>query len=531
MIVAIIPAKEDSRRFTNKNMSMINGKSLIEHAVDYAKSSKMISEIIVTTDSEKIASHLNGLNTRIVMRGKDLGGETPLIEVYKHAVKKIYDDNITHVVGIQPDHPDRQTKLDNAIQYAIDKKIDDLFTVDRDGKRNGALRILSHRALNSEPLLYPSAIMDDCVNIHTPNDFFMASFSLSDSTNEILINDKAIGKNEPTFVIAEAACNHMCDMDLAYKMIELASEAGADAIKFQTYKAEKLTTRDAIAFWGNEKISQIEYYQRLDRFGKDEYRKLFDYASQKKIIAFSSPFDPESADMLNDIGMPVFKIASCDICNLNLIRQIAKFGKPIILSTGASTIEEIERAVATVFREGNLKLMLLACTLSYPTQNEDANLRRIETLQHLYPKMTIGFSDHTPPDPNMTIPAIAVALGARIIEKHYTIDRTMTGSGHFFAVDPKDLKKMVENIRLTETVMGKGDLGVAPAERKAWGSARRSIVANVPIKAGQIITEKMLGLKRPADGLLGDSLHLVINKKAMRDIKADEFINLSMLED
>jgi N-acetylneuraminate synthase len=229
--------------------------------------------------------------------------------------------------------------------------------------------------------------------------------------------------------------------------------------------------------------------------------------------------------------MPLFKIASCDICNYNHLKQIARYGKPIILSTGASTIEEIKQAVTLIFEEGNYKLILLACTLSYPTRNEDANLARIQTLQKLFPNITIGFSDHTPPDQNMVIPSTAVALGARVIEKHYTLDRTMTGSGHFFAINPDDLKKMVDNIRLTETVLGNGELGIASSEEKAWNSARRSIVAEVPIKAGQLITEKMLGLKRPADGLLGDKLHLVVGKKAARDIDADEKIQLDMLMD
>ncbi|MEN6382576.1 MAG: N-acetylneuraminate synthase family protein, partial [Rectinema sp.] len=262
-----------------------------------------------------------------------------------------------------------------------------------------------------------------------------------------------------------------------------------------------------------------------------EYKELFEYADKNGIIAFSSPFDEESNKMLHELDMPLFKIASCDICNVNHLRQIAGYGKPIILSTGASTIAEIEEAINAIFKEGNYKLILLACTLSYPTKNEDANLARIQTLQRLFPNMIIGFSDHTPPDQNMVIPSAAVALGARVIEKHYTLDRTMTGSGHFFAINPTDLKKMVDNIRLTEKVMGNGDLGIAPSEEKAWNSARRSIVAEVPIKAGEIVTQNMLGLKRPATGLLGDKFHLVVGKKAIRDISADEQINLDMLTD
>lgn len=347
---------------------------------------------------------------------------------------------------------------------------------------------------------------------------------------EIFLGDHRISEDAPVFIIAEGACNHMCQMDLAKKMIDKAAEAGVDAIKFQTYKAEKLVTSNAVVFWGEEKISQLEYYRKLDRFGKKEYEELFKYAQGKGIIAFSCSFDNESTDMLAELGMPLFKIASCDTTNLSHLKYVAGFGKPIILSTGASTPEEIDRAIETIFNEGNFQLMLLACTLSYPTRNEDANLSRIKTLKERYPSMIIGLSDHTEPDHNMIIPSIAVSLGAKIIEKHYTLDRTMTGSGHFFAVSPEDLKKMVFNIRLTETVLGKGYLGVAETEKKAWQSARRSIVAEVKIKRGDTIKSEMIGLKRPGNGLSPNMIDSVIGKRANQDIEPDQKITFDMLE-
>lgn len=347
---------------------------------------------------------------------------------------------------------------------------------------------------------------------------------------QITVANKKIGVDHPAFIIAEAACNHMCDMDLAKQMIDKAGESDADAIKFQTYTAEKLVTKDAVAFWGNEEVSQLEYYHRLDRFGPKEYELLFKYAVDRGLIPFSSPFDSNNARMLNEIGMSLFKIASCDIPNILHIRQIAEFGKPIILSTGASTPEEIDRAIMTILEVGNAQLMLLACTLSYPTRNEDANLRRITTLRNRYPELIIGLSDHTAPDEHMVIDSFAVALGAKIIEKHYTLDRTMTGSGHFFAVDPEALTKMITNIRLAETVLGDGKLGVAISERKAWASARRSIVADVPIRKGTVISPEMIGLKRPADGLSADMIDRVVGKRAKVDIRLDQKIDLEMIE-
>jgi len=347
---------------------------------------------------------------------------------------------------------------------------------------------------------------------------------------DIKVTEHVIGENSPVFIVAEAACNHMCDMDLAKKMIDRAADAGADAIKFQTYKAEKLVTKRAIAFWGNEKTSQLEYYKRLDRFGKKDYETLFSYATERKIIGFSSPFDKESADMLNEINMPVFKIASCEIPNLDFIKHVAQFGKPIILSTGASEIEEIDKAIETIAEQGNTQVILLACTLSYPTNVINANLLRIKTLKDKYSGMLVGLSDHTEPDENMIIPSIGVALGAKVIEKHYTIDRTMTGSGHFFAVDPSSLKKMVDNIRLTEEILGNGKLGVAESEKEAWTSARRSIVAQQPIGMGTVIKKNMLGVKRPGTGLSPDNMVRIVGKQAKINIPADEFITLDMVE-
>ncbi len=528
MIVAVIPAKGQSSRLPNKNLLRINNKSLLEYAVSYAKTSSRITQIYISTDSIELAQQGRLLGVDIIMRGQELGGDTPLIEVYKHALSYLKNDNITYIVGIQTDHPDRQICLDDALKYVLDNHIDNLITVNRHGVRNGALNILSMAAMQDSPNIHTYTLMDDCTNIHTLYDFHLAAYHLTN--NNIVVVNKIIGPNMPTFIVAEAACNHMCDIKLAYKMIDQASNAGADAIKFQTYKAEKLTTKNATAFWGNEKISQIEYYKRLDRFGSEEYKKLFEYAKNKGIIAFSSTFDEGSTKMLADLGMPVFKIASCDITNIKHIKNVAIYKRPIMLSTGASTFDEIKAAIMACFEMGNYQVILLACTLSYPTPNVDANLRKIQSLIEYFPNIIIGLSDHTEPDQHMVIPAIAIALGAKVIEKHYTLDRSMTGSGHFFAANPKDLKKMVDNIRLTEVILGSGKFGVTASEQKAHISARRSIVAEVGISKNTIITLEMLGFKRPGTGLPPNKVDDIIGKKAKRDIQPDEQIYLEMVE-
>ena len=346
----------------------------------------------------------------------------------------------------------------------------------------------------------------------------------------ITVKGSRIGGDAPAFIIAEAACNHMCQMDMAEKMIELAAEAGVNAIKFQTYKAERLVTKEAMTYWAGKQISQTEYYSKLDKFGVKEYAHLFEYAEKKGVIAFSTPFDLDSASMLHELGMPLFKVASCDLPDKRLLRHIASFNKPIILSTGGSMPEEIDEAIATIYATGNYQLILLVCTLSYPARNEDANLRRIQSFKERYPDVIIGLSDHTEPDQNMVIPAIAVALGAKVIEKHYTLDRSLTGSGHAFSATPDDLRKMVENIRITEQVLGSSKMTVYQAEEAARRNARRSLTAERYIKKGEVITSDLVGIKRPGTGIPANLIDKVIGRVAKRDIRKDEPFSLDQLE-
>ncbi len=530
MIVAIIPAKRRSNRLPDKNLLRINGVSLVAHAIHYAKKFNSVDDIVVSTDSEDVAEIARQNNALVHFRGDALTGEAPLMEVYQDVLNEWGSESVSFVVGIQPDHPTRRSDLDALLKYVQDNKIDDLCTVDRKGRRNGALRIMSTRALTAKPPLYASAVRDDCVNVHRAFDLLMSAHEMSPYAKEISVGNKMIGDGHPAFLIAEAACNHMCDMRMAKEMIDLAAEAGVDAIKFQTYKAERLTRKEATTYWQGKEIPQIEYYRQLDRFGALEYEELFAYSLEKDVIPFSTPFDVESADMLNDLGMSLFKIASCDLPDSRLLRRVAGFGKPVILSTGGSTVEEIERAVSTIFDAGNHQLIVMACMLSYPTTNEDANLLRVPALLEKYPGLIVGLSDHTEPDAHMAIPALGVALGAKVIEKHYTLDRELTGSGHFFSMNPEDLKKMVENVRLAETVLGSGALEVAERENPARNSARRSIVAERDIQSGETIESSMLGMKRPADGLPGWMIDDLLGKEAKVDIKADQALAMNMVK-
>lgn len=533
-IIAVIPAKSDSTRLAEKNITSFLGKPLLYYTIKAAKECPLISAVYVSTESDKIAEFSRNEGALVIKRPKELCADVPIVEVYRHALNNIKNEDVAYLVGLQPDHPDRVINLQDAIKYAIEKDLDDLISVDSNGNKNGSIRIMKAEALSKSNISVNSgAIMDNATNIHTPAELRIAQARIQRKSQNALIKikNKIISEDSPAFIIAEGACNHVCDMDIAKRMIDAAESAGADAIKFQTYKAERLVAKDAKAYWNYSSVkSQYEYYKKLDKFDRDEYKVLFDYAKNKEIIVFSSPFDAESADMLNELGMPLFKIASCLIPDLKLLKHIAKFKKPVILSLGGSEIDEIKEAIDVIYSQDNYSLILLACTLSYPSKNEDAHLLRIRSLKTMFPDTIIGYSDHTEPDANMVIPSVAVSLGAKVIEKHFTLDRAMTGSGHSFSVDPVSLKKMVENIRLAEKVMGDAQIAVKEAEEKTRLGARMSIVAAREIKKDAVITEDMLTVLRPGTGISPRFINKIANKKAKRDIAAFDQLNWDDIE-
>ena len=531
MIICVIPAKSDSKRLKNKNMAEIAGKPLIYYTIKAAQEAKKIDKVYVSTDSAEIADYARKMGVEVIKRGQELCGEAPLLEVFGHAYRSVYSSDISYVVGLQPDSPDRRINIDEVIQYGLGAGFDLLKSVDNRGKITGSFWMIKTSFLKEKRFDFKvGTVLDSGTNVHTEEDLLAAQRHIL-KKHIIKVKDKRIGEGCPTFVIAEGASNHMCDLDITRKMITEAKQAGADAIKFQAYKAERLVTRRAEGYWKYPGAkSQFEYYKQLDKFGEKEYSMLFEHARKQGIIAFATPFDTTSASMLNELSVPLFKIASCDLPDVRLLRHVARFKKPIILSTGGSTLDEIRNAVDTLTKEGAEDLILMVCTLSYPTENESAHLNRILTFRKEFPELIIGVSDHTNPDTSMIMPSLAVSLGAKVIEKHYTLDRSMTGSGHAFSVTPDDLKKMVENIRLTEQVLGSSEITVYPAEEAARNSARRSLVAEVRIKSGDIITSEMVGIKRPGGGLPAHLIDTVIGKRARQDIEPDQQITLEMLE-
>lgn len=335
---------------------------------------------------------------------------------------------------------------------------------------------------------------------------------------------------EVPYIIAEAGVNHEGSMDIAQRLIDEAAEAGADAIKFQTYKAATLASKDSPAYWDTSKEptkSQYELFKRHDSFWKNEFEILKKHCDMAGITFLSTPFDTESAIFLNDL-MDVFKISSSDITNKPFIEFICAFGKPVLLSTGASWLHEIAAAVEWIGAKGN-KLALLHCVLNYPTADENAALGMIPALKRIFPQHVIGYSDHTLPG-DMHILELATILGARIIEKHFTHDKTLPGNDHYHAMDKHDLRRFYERIRHTLAAIGPFRVAALPAEEPARQHARRSLVASRNITKGQRLTGADLTWKRPAHGISPANYDEVIGMAAARDIAEDTVLQWSDLE-
>jgi len=341
--------------------------------------------------------------------------------------------------------------------------------------------------------------------------------------NEITIGNKKIGDKHPTYIIAEIGNNHNNDINTAKKLIDKAAEAGVDAVKFQTFKAEKVYSKKAPKF-SKDKIKPYDLIKPLE-LPIGEHKKLYKYTIGKKLHFLSSPFDFESVDELDKMGVPAFKVASFEIVDLELLKHIAKKKKPVIISTGMANLQEIQEAISAVRSQRNDDIILLHCNSLYPTPAKIVNLEAIKTMSTAF-KIPIGFSDHTI---GLHIPLAAVVKGAKVIEKHFTLDRSMKGPDHSFAIEPDELKQLVKNIRDVEKATGNGIKGVSKDEQEMYEKGRRSIIASQDISKGTKITREMLIIKRPGYGIKPKYLDDVIGRVAKQDIKTDDWITWKMI--
>jgi len=318
-------------------------------------------------------------------------------------------------------------------------------------------------------------------------------------------------------------------MDTAKRLIALAQKGGADAIKFQSYKAGTLASQNSPAYWDLAKEptrSQFELFKKYDKFWKPEFEALKLECDRLGIEFLSTPFDLESAAFLDEL-MPAFKISSSDITNRPFIEFIGGFGKPIILSTGASELDEIREAVGWI-DSAKVPVALLHCVLNYPTADDDANLGMIPALARAFPDRIVGYSDHTLPA-DMKVCETAVVLGARVVEKHFTHDKTLPGNDHYHAMDVEDLIVFKRHLERVTAMTGPFAVQSLPGEDTARANARRSLVALRPIAAGKAIEADDLTWKRPASGISPKHFKDVIGKTARVDINKDDIITWDML--
>ena len=334
-----------------------------------------------------------------------------------------------------------------------------------------------------------------------------------------------------TLIIAEAGVNHNGNFELAKQLVDKAVEGGADIVKFQTCKAENVISRYADKaeyqkVTTGEADSQLEMVRKL-MLAYEEYGKLKDYCDEKGIEFLSTAFDLPSVDYLHSIGMRRWKIPSGEITNLPLLIKIAKLGEPIIVSTGMSELSEVGDAIKVLKENGAGEITILHCTTEYPAPYEDVNLKAIDTMKETF-GLPVGYSDHTK---GLEIPVAAVARGACVIEKHFTLDRNMEGPDHKASIEPDELKQMVDMIRHVEVAIGDGVKKVSPSELKNQDIARKSIIAMTAIKAGDVFTEENITTKRPGSGINPMKWFDLLGKTAKHDYQEDYLIEEDELND
>lgn len=344
--------------------------------------------------------------------------------------------------------------------------------------------------------------------------------------------------NKP-YLIAEMGVNFydtarvmgITPLEAAKLYIDKAAEAGIDCAKFQSYKANTIVSKNSPAYWDTEKEptkTQYELFLKHDSFGEAEYKELSDYTHSRGMDFTSTPFDYQSADYLYDM-VDFYKISSSDLSNLPFISHIGAKGKPVYMSVGAAYISEVDEAVRALREAGCKHVVIFHCVLSYPTNPADANLRIIETLKKSFPGVKIGFSDHVAPDKNMMTLAAAYLLGAEVIEKHFTLDKSLPGNDHYHAGDPEDFKKAIDNFKWIDMVLGSGQKTVLDCEIVPRREARRSLVLTRNMQAGETIEAKDIMPKRPGTGISPQFTDIIVGRKVTKDLKEDTVLTWDMV--
>lgn len=344
--------------------------------------------------------------------------------------------------------------------------------------------------------------------------------------------------NKP-YLIAEMGVNFydtarvmgISPLDAAKLYIDKAADAGIDCAKFQSYKAGTIVSKNSPAYWDTTKEptkTQYELFLKHDSFGEKEYKELCDYTHSKGMDFTSTPFDYASADYLEDM-VDFYKISSSDLSNIPFIKHIGAKGKPVYISVGAAYLSEVDVAVRALKEVGCKDIVIFHCVLSYPTDPKNANLRVIETLKKDFPDVRVGFSDHVAPDNTMMTLATAYILGAEVIEKHFTLDKTLPGNDHYHAGDPEDFKKAIANFKWIDMVLGSAEKTVLDCEIVPRREARRSLVLTRNMKAGEVIEKEDLMPKRPGTGISPEYVEIVVGRKVVKDLEEDTILTWDVI--
>ncbi len=343
--------------------------------------------------------------------------------------------------------------------------------------------------------------------------------------NEIKIENKVIGKDSQVFLIAEAGVNHNGKKDLAIRLVDIAFESNVDAIKFQTFNAEELLLKSTpkVEYQRKNKNDDEDFYSLIKRLTlkEEDFKELKDYCDKKGIIFLSTPFGEESVDLLDKINIPAYKVGSGDMNNYPLLKKICSKGKPILLSTGMANLDEVKESVSLIKEKGLKDLIILQCTTNYPANIEELNLNVIKTYIKEFPDDIIGFSDHSL---GFEASIVATAMGVKVIEKHFTLDKNMEGPDHKASLDPGELNDWVKTIRKTEKSLGSYEKFASKNELEIALIARKSIVTLKNILKGTIIKRDDIGIKRPGNGIRPKYFEELIGKKVKKDIPPDTIL-------
>ena len=568
-VIGIIPARGGSKRVPLKNIAEIAGKPLIYYTIKEAKKAKTLDRIIVSTDHDGIAevAKKNGAEVPF-KRPADISEDVPTEFVLQHAVKYLEEKEgypVDVVVTLQPTSPLLKAEyIDACVEKLIsNSNIGSVVTVCKiterpewmfktDGSKlvpfmdldlkgdilvsqnlpdlyrhNGAVYatkrdvVMNENRIISKDCIGVVMPVEESYEIEEPRDLKFVDFIIRQpvtNVNKVNINNRSIGDGEPVFIIAEAGINHNGDMEKAKALIDAAAKAGADAIKFQTHlPEEEMLNLEVTAGYVGESLFGLLKRMELSR---DNHVELMNYAKERGIMFLSTPFSRAAADMLDGLGVPAFKIGSGEATNIPLLVHIAKKGKPMIISTGMTELEEIEESINAV-RKYNNQIILNQCTSTYPTKYEDVRLKAIPIMKEKFGVPT-GLSDHSE---GIYTALAAVTLGACMIEKHFTISRDWPGPDQKASIEPHELAELVKGVRAIEKTMKSSEKKVIADEVPVQKMARESVVSIKDIPEGSVITEEMVWVKRPGTGIPAKYFHNVVGKRARMTIKSDSLIS------